>query len=122
MLFYGSFRAMQSSVTQLSRGLIEDVENQKLVSIASLWEIAIKVSIGRLDIGMSMAELVEREVLGNTFDVLAAQPSHLGELVGLPFHHKDPFDRLILSQSLAENIPVVSIDKVFKSYATQLLW
>ncbi|MEM6597908.1 MAG: type II toxin-antitoxin system VapC family toxin [Cyanobacteria bacterium P01_C01_bin.69] len=102
--------------------LIEDPENQKLISTASLWEIAIKVSIGKLEIEMSMTDLVKEQVIGNTFDVLSIAPEHLNVLTALPFHHKDPFDRLIISQSMAESIPVISRDKVFKEYPAQQVW
>lgn len=71
---------------------------------------------------MTLAELVEREVLGNAIELLEIQPKHLDELVKLPSYHKDPFDRLILAQSLGENIPVVTRDDAFKNYPTTLLW
>ncbi|MGC1307733.1 MAG: type II toxin-antitoxin system VapC family toxin [Phormidesmis sp.] len=101
---------------------IENPANQKLISTASLWEIAIKVSIGKLEIKMSMSELVERQVLGNTLDILSIAPEHLNVLTKLPFHHKDPFDRLIIAQSMAEDIPILSKDKAFRNYPAQLLW
>ncbi len=65
------------SLSESAIASIEDPANQKLISTASLWEIAIKVSIGKLEIGMSMAELVERQVLGNAFDMLSIAPEHL---------------------------------------------
>jgi PIN domain nuclease of toxin-antitoxin system len=76
------------NLSETARNLIE---NQKLLSIASLWEISIKVSIDKLDVGMAIAELVSREVYGNGFEVLAIQANHLDELTKLVFHHKDPF-------------------------------
>lgn len=110
------------NLSDIARASIEDLKNQKLVSTASLWEIAIKVSIGKLEIGMSMPELIKREVLGNTFQIMRIEPAHLDELSKLPFHHKDPFDWLIISQSLAEDSPIISKDKVLSAYAAQLIW
>ncbi|MBD1995513.1 type II toxin-antitoxin system VapC family toxin [Leptolyngbya sp. FACHB-541] len=111
-----------STLSELARNLIEEQANQRFLSVASLWEIAIKSSIGKLELKMTLTELVEREVYGNAIELLEIQPEHLDELTKLPFHHRDPFDRLILAQSLTENIPVVTKDDEFKSYSTTLLW
>lgn len=110
------------NLSDTARTLIEDQENQRLLSIASLWEMSIKVSIGKLTLGMSISELIEREVYGNAIELLEIQPEHLDELVALPFHHKDPFDRLMIAQSLAENIPLVTKDNAFERYSVNLLW
>lgn len=110
------------NLSDTARSLIEDQENQRLLSIASLWEMSIKVSIGKLTLGMSISELIEREVYGNAIELLEIQPEHLNELVALPFHHKDPFDRLMIAQSLAENIPLVTKDSAFERYSVDLLW
>jgi PIN domain nuclease of toxin-antitoxin system len=110
------------NLSETARNLIEDQENQKLLSIASLWEISIKVSIGKLDVGMTIAELLSREVDGNGFEVLTIQANHLDELTKLVFHHKDPFDRLIIAQALAERMPVVTKDEAFGRYPVSLLW
>ncbi len=84
--------------------------------------MSIKVSIGKLELGMALTELVKREVYGNAIELLEIQPEHLDELAKLPFHHKDPFDRLIIAQSLAESIPVITKDGAFKTYQTNILW
>jgi PIN domain nuclease of toxin-antitoxin system len=110
------------NLSETARNLIEDQGNQKLLSIASLWEMSIKVSIGKLDVGMTIAELLSREVYGNGFEVLAIQANHLDKLTKLVFHHKDPFDRLMIAQALAERMPVVTKDVAFKCYTVSLLW
>lgn len=84
--------------------------------------MSIKVSIGKLELGMTFADLVEREVYGNAIELLQIQPKHLDELANLPFHHKDPFDRLIIAQSLAEKMTLVTKDIAFESYPIDLLW
>jgi PIN domain nuclease of toxin-antitoxin system len=110
------------NLSETARNLIEDQGNQKLLSVASLWEMSIKVSIGKLDVGMTIAELLNREVDGNGFEVLAIQANHLDELTKLVFHHKDPFDRLMIAQALAERMPVVTKDEAFGRYTVSLLW
>ena len=110
------------SLSNTAKASIENSENQKLISIASLWEIAIKTSIGKLSVEMSMTDLVEKQVLGNALGILSITSEHLEKLTDLPFHHKDPFDRLIIAQSLAENISIVSRDKMFGDYSAQLIW
>lgn len=110
------------NLSDTARDLIEDQGNQRFLSIASLWEMSIKVSIGKLELDMTLTKLVKQEIYGNAIELLEIRPEHLDELSKLSFHHKDPFDRLIISQSLVENIPVVTRDSVFGSYPVQILW
>lgn len=111
-----------NKLSDVARAHIEDQAVQKLISVASLWEIAIKVGLGRLEIGMGLSDLVKREILDNAFDVLNIQPLHLEQLTSLPFHHKDPFDRLIIAQGLTESIAIISKDQVFNQYDAKLIW
>jgi PIN domain nuclease of toxin-antitoxin system len=110
------------NLSNIARNLIEDQNNQRFLSVASLWEMSIKVSIGKLELGMAFPELVKREVYGNAIKLLSIQPNHLDELAKLPFHHKDPFDRLIIAQSLTENISLLTKDSAFDSYPVTVLW
>lgn len=110
------------NLSSKARDLIEDQNNQRYLSIASLWEMSIKVSIGKLDIGMTFAELVQHEVYDNAIELLEIHPQHLDALAQLPFHHKDPFDRLLIAQSLAESMPIVTRDSAFRNYSVSLLW
>ena len=109
-------------MSPVARGTIENPNRQRFLSIASLWEIAIKVSIQKLEVGMTMSELVTREVRGNAIEVLHIEPPHLDYLSSLPFHHKDPFDRLIIAQSFSEDIPLVTRDSVFGAYGVRTIW
>jgi PIN domain nuclease of toxin-antitoxin system len=110
------------NLSDTARNLIEDEGNQRFLSIASLWEISIKISLGKLELGMKITELVTQQVYGNAIDVLEIQSGHLDELTEMPFHHKDPFDRLIIAQSIVENMAVVSKDSAFRSYPVRLWW
>lgn len=110
------------NLSGLARSLIENEQTQKFLSIASLWEISIKISMGKLDIGMTVTDLVEREILSNGILLLDIKIDHLDELAKLPFHHKDPFDRLIISQAMTEPIIVISKDNNFTHYPITLMW
>lgn len=111
-----------AQLSQVARQLIEDRQNTRLVSIASLWEIAIKSSIGKLELSMSLPEVVEQHIYGNAMEVYAIAPQHLERLRQLPFHHNDPFDRLLVAQSLEENIPILSKDSAFDLYEVNRRW
>ena len=75
-----------------ARSLITDPANARLLSVGSLWEMAIKANLGRLRLELPFPELVERQVRGNAIDVLPVRPAHLDEVARLPLHHRDPFD------------------------------
>lgn len=109
-----------SRITDKVRSQIENNEN--LLSIASVWEIAIKFSIGKLNLGMSIKELVDEQVINNGIELLSITTEHLAVIANLPLHHRDPFDRLIIAQAMVEQIPVVGTDEVFDSYPIQRLW
>ena len=81
----------------MARGLIEDPANDILVSPASYWEIAIKVTKKKLDLFAPFAEFMRKGIFGNDFEILPVDPSHCDQLINLPFHHNDPFDRLLIA-------------------------
>jgi PIN domain nuclease of toxin-antitoxin system len=100
---------------------IENAENQAFVSIASFWEIAIKINIGKLNLNYSLQELLtESEKLG--FEILDLRQSHLLTLINIPLHHRDPFDRILIAQSIAESMTLISKDTNFPLYDIMLLW
>ena len=105
-----------------ARDLILDPTNERLLSTASLWEIAIKSGLGRLTLALPFPELVEQQVKGNAIDVLPIRPPHLEALRQLPFYHKDPFDRLLIAQAQAEGVPLISKDGAFARYDVEVLW
>jgi len=110
---------------QLSAGaktLIEDADNRKLVSIASCWEIAIKVGLGKLDLGEPSRSFLSREIARNNFELLPITLDHATMVEGLVPHHRDPFDRLLVAQAMAEGLPLVSADGVFDQYGISRLW
>ncbi|MCM1134951.1 MAG: type II toxin-antitoxin system VapC family toxin [Clostridium sp.] len=96
--------------------------NEKIsVSIVSLWEIAIKSSIGKLEIKSSIskiAETCEKE----QFDILSIKPFHLDKIRQLPPIHGDPFDRLIISQAITESLAIITKDKIIPQYNVDTIW
>ena len=95
---------------------IIDAEDSVYVSPASIWEIAIKISIGKYTLSEPFATFWDRQLRDNEFTLLPITVSQTERIITLPFHHRDPFDRLIIAQSLVEAIPVVSSDTIFDSY------
>jgi PIN domain nuclease of toxin-antitoxin system len=111
-----------TQLSSLARGLIEDLGNQKLISPAVYWEIAIKISINKYHLTEPYETFIDRGIRQNGFVILPIEPRHTSILITLPFHHRDPFDRLIIAQAIAEQIPVVGVDTAFNDYPIQRLW
>lgn len=105
-----------------ARTQIEDVSNEKLVSPASYWEIAIKISVGKYTLSQSYDEFMKAGIDGNGFVILPIEPKHTEVLTTLPFHHRDPFDRLIVAQAIVEQLAVISGDSVIDAYPVTRLW
>lgn len=105
-----------------AKALIEDADNRKLVSIASCWEIAIKVGLGKLDLGEPSRSFLPREIARNNFELLPISLDHATMVEGLVAHHRDPFDRLLIAQAMVEGLSLVSADVVFDQYSVSRLW
>ena len=111
-----------SSLGSKARTAIEDLANEKYVSVASVWEIAIKVSIGKLSLSAPFSALIPDQLIANGFELLNLEVAHAAALINLPFHHRDPFDRLLIAQAMVEQIQIVSIDSTFDAYPISRLW
>lgn len=105
-----------------ARRVIEDESNELFISVASLWEMAIKFSIGKLDLGRPFEELFPSELEKNSIEVQSITVDHLKNVCNLPFHHRDPFDRLIIVQSHVEKLPIISVDAIFGKYGVKREW
>ena len=109
------------SLSPKVRKAIESDNATNFVSIASLWEIAIKLSLDRISIKVPFENLgIELEK--NNFQLLPITLADTVILSTLPFNHRDPFDRLIISQSISNDFTLISKDKEFSSYEIKLLW
>jgi PIN domain nuclease of toxin-antitoxin system len=102
--------------------LINDENNEILLSIASLWEIAIKQNLGKLSFNQPFEIFITQQLNLNDFRLLDIKISHVTVVATLPLHHRDPFDRILIAQSVVENIPLLSADKIFDAYPIERLW
>jgi PIN domain nuclease of toxin-antitoxin system len=109
-------------LSSTAKALIVDPANEKLISAATYWEIAIKVGIGKLDLGEPFRAFVGREIARNNFTILPIEVDHAAVVTALAFHHRDPFDRMLIAQARWEAIPIISSDNVFDSYQVTRLW
>jgi PIN domain nuclease of toxin-antitoxin system len=97
-------------------------ENTIFLSMASIWEMSIKISLNKLKLRNSVEKIVEEHVVGNDIKLLRIESSHIYPLQKLPFYHRDPFDRLIICQAMYEKMPIISSDKNFDLYSVKRIW
>ena len=109
-------------LSDTARDLIEDPRNDKWVSIASAWEIALKVNTGKIELHVPFDDLFPGQLLENEFVSLTIRWEHLRQVARMPLHHRDPFDRLMIAQSIVERMSIVSIDGAFDAYGVSRLW
>lgn len=99
-----------------------NADNELLVSPASYWEIAIKISVGKYALHDDFETFMERQTVYSEFTLLPISVKHTAIVAALPFHHRDPFDRMLVAQAISENIPIISIDRVLDSYSITRIW
>jgi PIN domain nuclease of toxin-antitoxin system len=105
-----------------ARDLMVEPENDLLISPASYWEIAIKISLGKYQLPGSFESWMQQQIQVNDFEILPITLAHAATVVSLPFHHKDPFDRLLVAQALTEQIPILSADTILDAYGVVRYW
>jgi len=109
---------------ELSSTAIKDIESDNVknnVSIASLLEMAIKISLERLELSTSFEEITE-QIIENNFRIIQINLDDVLTLSSLPFYHRDPFDRMIISQTISNDFTLISKDRIFKEYSIKQLW
>lgn len=97
-------------------------KNEIYLSIASLWEMAIKISLNKLKINQSLEEFRKEHIVGSNIKILDIKIKHLAKLESLKFKHRDPFDRMLACQCAEENMVIISKDKVFNKYSIKRIW
>lgn len=102
--------------------LINDGRNDILLSVVSVWEMAIKQSTGKLNLGSPYASFIEEQMKLNKMELLPIKLAHTEIVTTLQFYHRDPFDRLLMAQAIAEDIVIVSTDSIFSLYPVQTMW
>ena len=109
-------------LSETAAGIIEDMNLQKYVSIASLWEFSIKYSIGKLQFDGGLSNLWDM-ILQNSFTILPITQSYLSNIIlNLPFIHRDPFDRLIIATAKADNMTILTDDENIQKYDVSFIW
>lgn len=109
-------------LSQRGGAAIEDEGNEKYVRHATAWEVAIKASLGKLKLQVTYQDLFPGALLANGFRELAPNFQHFNELLSLPLHHHDPFDRLLIVQARVERMSVLSCDPHFAAHGIPLIW
>ncbi len=106
----------------LARAAVEAGENERWVSMASGWEMAIKSQLGKLRLPLAFGEFFPAALEARGFSILPISASHLHRFHALALHHRDPFDRLLVAQALAEGFTVIGNDPAFDAYGVARLW
>jgi PIN domain nuclease of toxin-antitoxin system len=109
-------------LSEAARVLIEAEDSQPFLSMASLWEIAIKISLGKLQLGQPYESFVPQQLALNGIGILNISLEHVAAITSLAFHHRDPFDRLIAVQSKIEKMTLVSAEPSIDAYDIARIW
>lgn len=109
-------------LSQRVSSLLADTNNELFLSLASVWEMQIKVQIGKLRLDLPIPRLIEHQQLTNNLQILQIDLVHVWALEDLPNYHKDPFDRIIIAQATVEGLPILSVDEMFDGYPVDRLW
>lgn len=115
------FYSGDERLSPIAKALVVDSANACFLSIASVWEIGIKTSIGKLELRVDFAELA-RFMAANSIRLLPVTIEHIQQLQQLPFHYRDPFDRLLIAQAITEQLTIVGKDAVFNQYPARVIW
>ena len=114
--------ADDARLSKRARSAIATRRDECFVSIASCWEIAIKVSLEKLKLEAPVDGFIPEQLAVNSFSLLSVEFAHVARVARLPFHHRDPFDRLLAGQALIDDLTVVSADPIFRRYGVKRLW
>lgn len=116
------FIADSPQLSAKAKWLFESSDSERLFSIASVWEIAIKASLGKLSFDKPLKEFLPAQMSANSIRLLDISIQHAIRVGELPFFHRDPFDRMIIAQSLTEKLPILSDDGAFDAYGVERVW
>jgi PIN domain nuclease of toxin-antitoxin system len=105
-----------------ARRLAEDPVNDRFLSVASVWEMGIKMSVGKLRLESAIETFIPQQLQVNGMGLLSITVDHVAAIILLPFHHRDPFDRLLVAQAQAEQMALVSGDSALDAYNITRLW
>jgi PIN domain nuclease of toxin-antitoxin system len=101
---------------------LENPDNSLILSVVSVWEMQIKHQLGKLKLDIPLKTLIENQLATNNLQILTVELAHIWALGSLPLHHRDPFDRLLIAQTMVEDAFLVSKDEALSDYPVKLLW
>ena len=110
-----------TSLSNRVRSIIEDINNDIYFSCTSYWEICIKISIGKLDLVDNWQAVFDAKMAENRIQWLDITKDHLQRVIDLPWHHRDPFDRLLIAQALSDNLWIATADPAFSAYGIDVI-
>src|SRR4051794_18230076 len=116
------FVAGDQRLSTRARRRIEDPASDRFLSVASVWETAIKISLGKLTLSVSLDTLIDEGATDNGFALLDVRREHAVAVMHLPFHHRDPIDRLLVCQAMSDRLTIVSSDAALDAYPIQRIW
>jgi len=105
-----------------AKKLFESPDSERLFSLASVWEIAIKTNLGKLSFDQPLEQFLPEQIALNYLRLLDISLAHALRIATLPLYHRDPFDRMIAAQGLIENLPILSNDSAFDAYGVERIW
>jgi PIN domain nuclease of toxin-antitoxin system len=111
-----------ANLSATARSLMTDPKNTLLLSAATIWEIAIKVAIGKLTLADPYDVFMNQAITTTGLTILPIEVRYASALTSLPFHHRDPFDRMLVAPALVEKVPLLSVDAVVDAYGVARLW
>ena len=111
-----------SRLSTKARRYFLNKNNEIFLSIASIWEMAVKISLNKLKIEQTVGEFCKEHIIGNNIKILDIKLEHVLNLELLKFHHRDPFDRMLVCQCIYEKMPIISKDKIFTKYSVHRIW
>ena len=109
-------------ISKRAREAIEGASGVRVLSVASAWEMAIKASLGKLALAKPLGELLPPLLADAGIELLPIEMADIARVATLPFHHRDPFDRMLAAQALERELTIVSIDEAFDQYGVMRLW
>lgn len=111
-----------NKISKVAEEIFLDEESEIFLSIVSCWEISIKWSINKLELRHPPDTFLKIQIQKNQLSLLSIELEHTIQVAKLPFHHRDPFDRLLVSQAIIEDIPLMSADKTLSQYEIERIW
>ena len=111
-----------NKIASTALSICQSPDNILLFSAASVWEMQIKIQLGKLELPGPLMDIIDNQIRTNQIELLPIELSHIYSLAGLPMHHRDPFDRMLIAQAVYEKIPIISVDKIMTQYPITVIW